>query len=277
LVTTLQQAVQEIVVSRSSNLNRRSFLHRITSGAGAVTGALAAIQGTRASASPGWADHDVFDIGIHAPPNTDRDPMDEMGHAGEVRNRTDSDRSDRPGHGAGAPHDQDRSDPIGHPRNSPTGFTGYTDRDTYDTAYHGRAGGSGLSDHDGRDTSGHGMGPAGATDNDSNDPVGRGRGTFRSDTDANDAAGRGRGTTPASPRGSTDRDANDAAGHGRGPTTPVTDRDPTDRPGQGRGASHPPPISNSTSLGHQANPGVTDADPNDTAGHGRGTGSNGPR
>jgi hypothetical protein len=193
-------------MSSSARLNRRSFFGRITGGivAGA---ALAFVHGGPGRAAPRRT-------GI-----SDRDPTDATLEGGP-------------------PHDSDPGDRVGFPAHSPTGYTGYTDRDTYDTAYHGRRSGSAVTDHDGRDRAGHGMGS----------------GPSLTDRDPTDRVGQGHGSGPRSPTGVTDRDRSDGANYGRGP-----------------------PITNSTSLGRQANPGVTDNDPNDTAGHGRGTGGGGPR
>ncbi len=162
-------------MSRSTRLNRRSFVKQITGGA-MIGGAASLFLSGRAAAV------------------TDQDPNDPVGS----------------GSGNSPPSDSDRRDRAGFPTHSPTGYTGYTDRDTADTAYHGRQGGvTRITDQDPTDRPGNGYGPR---DRVRQPPTGF------SDYDPVDSDGYsptpplGRQANP----GVTDRDPSDTAGHGRG-------------------------------------------------------------
>lgn len=69
----------------------------------------------------------------------------------------------------------------------------------------------------------------GATDNDSTDRRGYGRGPRRAQTDSDTTDSAGAGT-----RGATDNDPTDSRGAGRGVATGRSDSDSADRPGYGR-------------------------------------------
>ncbi len=273
---------------KKGKLSRRSFLHRVSSGAlafgpmGVITGHAYARQTSGVTDSDNGANADPFGNGRGTGTGiTDSDLGPSADPAGQ-------------GRGVAAPHysgitDADggpNADPLGNGRGSSSApgrnRTGLTDSDAGSTAdapgYGMRGGGnSGLTDSDlganadpvgnGR---GRGSGPAGqrhtgVTDSDggqSADPVGYGRGGGSGVTDSDqgasaDPAGRGRGTQPGGNQGYTgltDHDTRDRRGYGD--SFAVRDTDPSD-------GTRPP-------GSRQRNPisGYSDQDPTDLSGRG---------
>jgi len=273
---------------KKGKLSRRSFLHRVSSGAlalgpmGVITGQAYARQTSGVTDSDSGASADPFGNGRGTGTGiTDSDlgpSADPVGRGRGTSQRNYSGITDADG----GPN----ADPLGNGRGSSSApgrnRTGLTDSDsgsTADAAEYGMRGGgnTGLTDSDlganadpvgnGR---GRGSGPAGqrhtgVTDSDggqSADPVGYGRGGGTGITDADqgasaDPAGRGRGTLPGGNQGytgRTDHDTRDRRGYGG--TYSVRDTDLSD-------GTRPP-----GSRQRAPNSGYSDQDPTDLSGRG---------